>query len=189
MPRSRFVAARRGKLQPMGSFTELTLAFTFSADTPTEALGAFAEWRTGEDAPELASLDESLGADGFEADTYLGNYFGDDPMAGLSLPQQAALWRYLTGWADNAYFPGTPATALRRDVYGERWTLTTRTHPKESGQWVQSMIAPLGEWATEGTRERPWFAGYILDEYSPRPVLIWSVGGESFQFEGRFEDM
>jgi hypothetical protein len=173
----------------MGSFTELTLAFTFSAETPTEVLGAFVEWRTGEGAPELPTLEDSLGADAFDADMYLGNYFGDDPMASLSLLERAAIWQYLMGWSGNAYFPGTPATALRWDRYGEHWTLTTRTLPKEGGQWVQSMIAPLGEWATEGTRERPWFVGYILDEYSPRPVLIWSVGGDSFQFEGRFEDM
>jgi hypothetical protein len=91
--------------------------------------------------------------------------------------------------SDNAYFPGTPATALRWDPYGERWTLTTRTFPKEGGEWVQSVIAPLGEFATEGTPDRPWFVGYILAEYSARPVLIWSVGRAVFQFEGQFEDM
>jgi hypothetical protein len=173
----------------MGSFSELNLAFTFSAQTPVELLGAFAPWRTGEEAPELPALEESLGADEFDADMHLGNYFGDDPMEGLSLLQQAAVWRYLLGWADSAYFPGTPATALRWDRYGERWTLTTRTLPKEGGEWVQAMVAPLGEWATEGTPERPWFAGYILDEYCPRPVLIWSAGGEPFRFEGEFEEI
>jgi hypothetical protein len=173
----------------MGSFTELTLAFTFSPETPAELLGAFVQWRTGEEAPDLPTLEDSLGADEFDADMYLGNYFGDDPMASLSLLQRAAIWQYAMGWADNAYFPGTPATSLRWDRYSERWTLTTRTFPKESGQWAQSVIAPLGEWATEGTPQRPWFVGYILDEYSPRPVLIWSVGRELFQFEGQFEDM
>jgi hypothetical protein len=120
---------------------------------------------------------------------HLGTYGGDDPAASLSLLQRAALWRYLMGWPDNAYFPGTPATALRWDPYGERWTLTTRTLPKESGRWVQSIIASLGEWASEGTPERPWFVGYILHESSARPVLIWSAGGQPFRFEGRFEDL
>jgi hypothetical protein len=173
----------------MGSFTELTLAFTFSAETPADVLGAFVEWRTGDGAPELPTLEDSLGADEFDVYTYLGTYFGDDPMGSLSLLQRAAVWQYLMRWANNAYFPGTPATALRWDGHGERWTLTTRTLPKEGGQWVQSMIAPLGEWASEGTRERPRFVGYILDEYNPRPVLIWSVGRESFRFEGEFEDL
>jgi hypothetical protein len=173
----------------VGSFTELTLAFTFSAKTPVEVLGAFADWRTGEGAPELPALTDSSGAEAFDADMHLGNYFGDDPMAGLSLPQRAAVWRYLLGWADNAYFPGTPTTALRWDRYGKRWTLTTRTLPKDGGERVQSIVAPLGEWATEGTPERPWFAGYILDEYCPRPVLIWSVGSEPFRFEGEFEEI
>ncbi len=164
------------------------MAFTFSAETPTEVLGAFAEWRTGEEAPELSTLDK-WGVDEFYADTHLGDYFGDDPMESLSLLQRAAIWRYLMPWADNAYFPGTPATALRWDRFGEIWTLTTRTLPKESGQRVQAMVAPLGEWATQGTPERPRFVGYMLDEYSPRPVLIWSVGGEPFRFEGEFEEM
>lgn len=170
----------------MGSFAELTLAFTFTAETPAEVLGAFVEWRTGEGAPELPAIDDALDADSFDADTYLANYFGDDPMASLSLLQRAAIWRYLVRWSDNAYFPGTPTTMLRWDCYGERWTLTTRTLPKEGGPWVQSMVAPLGEWASEGTRDRPWFVGYILDEYSPRPVLVWSAGQEPFRFEGRF---
>lgn len=179
----------------MGSFTELTLALTFSKDTPIEIIGAFADWRvaqeeweTGEAAPELPSLETSFGDEPFDAGMHLGNFFGDDPMEGLSPLQQAALWRYLAGWSDNAYFPGTPSTALRWDPYGGRWSLTTRTLPKESPHWVQSMIAPLGRWATEGSPERPWFAGYILDEYSPRPVLVWSVGQAPFRFEGEFED-
>src|ERR687883_310409 len=115
----------------MGSFTELTLAFTFAEETPAELLGAFGEWRLDDEGPPLPPLEESLGDDDFDADDHLGNYFGDDPMGPLSLLQRAAVWRYLLGWADNAYFPGTPATALRWDPYGERWTLTTRALPKE----------------------------------------------------------
>jgi hypothetical protein len=179
----------------MGSFTELTLAFTFSKDTPVEIIGAFADWRladekwrTGAAAPELPSLEASFGDDPFDADMHLGNFFGDDPMEGLSPLQEAAVWRYLVNWADNAYFPGTPFTALRWDPYRGTWSLTTRTLPKESPQWVQAMVAPLGRWSTEGTPERPRFAGYILDEYSPRPVLVWGVGGERFRFEGEFEE-
>jgi hypothetical protein len=136
----------------------------------------------------LPTLDQLPSADEFDADTHLSSYFGDDPMESLSLLQRAAMWQYLMPWAPNAYFPGTPATMLRWDRYGEIWTLTTRTQPKESGQYVQAMIEPLGEWAAQGTPERPRFVGYILDEYSPRPVLIWSVGGEPFRFEGQSED-
>lgn len=179
----------------MGSFTELTLAFTFSKATPIAIVGAFADWRTAKEewraekaAPELPTLETSFGDDPFDADMHLGNFLGDDPMEGLSPLEQAAIWRYLVGWPDNAYFPATPSTALRWDPHGGRWTLTTRTLPKESPVWVQSMIAPLGRWATEGTPDRPWFAGYVLDEHSRRPVLIWSVGQEPFRFEGEFED-
>ena len=174
----------------MGSFTELTLAFTFSAATPLEVLGAFGDWRTGEAAPELPPFEDFLAADEFDADTYLANHSSDapPPIASLPLTHRAAMWRYLMGWADNAYFPGTPMTVLRWDQYGERWTLTTRTLPKETGEWVRAIIAPLGEWADEGSSERPRFVGYVLDEYSARPVLIWSVGREPFRFEGRFEE-
>ncbi len=120
---------------------------------------------------------------------HLSRYAGDAPTEGLSLLQRAAVWQNLCAWEGNAYFPGTPGTELRWDPYGGQWTLTTRTLPKTGGEWVQSIVAPLGEWATEGTPERPWFAGYILDEYCPRPVLIWSVGREPFRFEGEFEEI
>jgi hypothetical protein len=108
-------------------------------------------------------------------------------MAPLSPPQRAAIWQYLMGWSANAYFPGTPSTTLRWDRYGGQWTLTTRALPKDGGPSVESLIAPLGEWATEGTPDRPQFVGYILDEYNPRPALIWSVGREPFRLEGDSE--
>jgi hypothetical protein len=172
----------------MGSFTELTLSFTFSDETPPEVIGAFAEWRTGDGAPGLPTLEDVSDSAAFDADEHLGGYFGDDPMESLALPERAAMWRYLMGWRSNAYFPGTPATALRWDQYGNRWTLTTRTLPKEIPEWVKAIIAPLGEWATEGAHDRPRFVGYILDEITPRPVLMWSVGRESFRFEGEFDE-
>lgn len=172
----------------MGSFTELTLAFTFSPDTPPEVLGAFSEWRTGEGAPDLPTLQEVLGDDPFDGDIHMGNFAGDDVMAPLSPVQRAAVWHWLLSWPSNAYFPGTPATALRWNRYAEHWTLTTRTLPKDSGASVQELIAPLGEWAADGTPVRPQFIGHILDETAARPVLIWSVGLEPFRFEGHFEE-
>lgn len=170
----------------MGSFAELTLAFTFSAETPPGVIAAFGEWATGEEAPELPTLEQAFGGTSFEVDAHLGSYFGDDPMESLSLAEQASVWRYLAASGDNVYFPGTPATVLRWDRYAAHWTLTTRTLPKETGPWVRAMISPLGEWAIEGSKEEPRFVGYIVDEYSARPVLIWSVGGGPFQFEGEF---
>jgi hypothetical protein len=175
----------------MGSFVELNLALTFAPETPEYVLGAFRDWTTGEAAPELSSaFDSALADDGFDADMHLANYAGEDAdlMGPLSLLQRAAVWRYLMSWGSNAYFSGTPSTALRWDRYGERWSLTTRTLPKEWGQRVQAIVAPLGELAIDGTPERPRFVGYILDESSPRPVLIWSTGREPFRFEGEFAD-
>jgi hypothetical protein len=173
----------------MGSFTELTLAFTFAPGTPPEVLGAFRDWRNVDDGPELPTLEDSLGDDEFEADLYLGNHFGahPPPVASLPLLHRASLWRYLMQWGETAYFPGTPATVLRWDRYGAVWTLTTRALPKESADWVRAIIAPLGEWASDGSSDRPRFVGYIIDEYTPRPVLMWSVGGQPFRFEGDFE--
>ena len=177
----------------MGSFVELTLAMTFAKETPLEIVGAFAEWqlppeewRTGEPAPDLPTLQTSLGDDPFDADGYLADFFDDNPMQQLEPIHQAALWQWLARWGDNAYFPGTPHTALRWDPYGQRWSLTMRAVPKEPA-WPLQIIAPLGRYAVDGTPERPWFTGYILDESNPRPVLIWSVGQEPFQFEGDLE--
>jgi hypothetical protein len=100
----------------MGSFTELTLAFTFARDTPPEIIGAFAEWRTDEEhvedrapAPELPALETSFGDNQFDADMYLGNYFDEDPANGLTSLQQAALCQYMLGWPDNAYSRPPPA--------------------------------------------------------------------------------
>jgi hypothetical protein len=178
----------------MGSFVELTLAMTFAKDTPPEIIGAFAEWqvpagawRADQSPPDLPTLEASLGNDEFEADAYLGNFFDADPMRHLTPLHQAALWHWLARWGDNAYSPGTPHTALRWDPYGERWTLTMRAVPKQPA-WPLEIIAPLGRYAEEGTHDRPWFAGYILDDYNPRPVLIWSVGQELFRFEGELEN-
>jgi hypothetical protein len=154
----------------MGSFVELNLAITFPPETPDYVLAAFRDWTTGEEAPELPrDFDSSLADDGFEAAMYLANYAGDDAdlMGPLSLLQRAAMWRYLIS---------------------ERWSLTTRTLPKEWDQRVQEIVAPLGELATDGTPDRPKFVGYILDESSPRPVLIWSASREPFRFEGEFAD-
>ncbi len=180
----------------MGSSTELMLAVTFAEDTPLEIIGAFGEWRTAGDerssgnaSPRLPTLETSFGGDVFDPGDLLGN-LGDleaDPMVGLSDLQHAAMWRYLMGWGNNAYFPGSQFTALHWDPYKGRWSLTARTIPKEPPTWVRSIIAQLGRWSSDGTPERPWFAGYLLDEYSPRPVLIWNVGQEPFRFEGDFE--
>jgi hypothetical protein len=89
----------------MGSFVELNLAFTFAPETPEYVLGAFRDWKTGEEAPELSSVFESsLEDDGFDADLYLANYGGEeaDLMGPLSLLQRAAMWRYLMSW-DTVY--------------------------------------------------------------------------------------
>ena len=188
--------ALKGHTCVVGSFTELTLAMTFADGTPSEVISAFAQWRSDDAAESVAStapnpptLDGNPADDAFDADMHLGNFAmhaedDDDPMEGLALPAQCAMWQYLMGWGGNAYFPGTTSTVLQR---GRRWTLTTRTLPKEPGSWVRSIIAPLGRWAADGTPQRPWFAGYIFDENSPRPVLIWSAGEERFRFEGDFE--
>jgi hypothetical protein len=174
----------------MGSFVELTLAMTFAEHTPLEIVGAFKDWQLPaeewrEPAPILPTLETSLGDDPFDADTYLGNFFDDDPMQGLSPLHEAALWRWMARWEHaNAYFPGTPYTALRWT--GRRWTLTMRALPKEPA-WPLEIIAPLGRYAVQGRRERPWFAGHIADEYNDRPVLIWSLGGQPFKFEGTLE--
>ena len=53
-------------------------------------------------------------------------------MESLSLGQRAAVWRYLVGRGTNAYFSRTPATMLRWDLYGERWSLTTRTRRRRA---------------------------------------------------------
>jgi hypothetical protein len=171
--------------KPMGSFTELTLALTFAPETPLGVLSAFAQWQTGDETPELPPFEDLPDVGTFDADNYLDNFYSAPPVASLPLLHRAATWRWLLSWTENAYFPGTAMTALRWD--GQRWTLTTRTLPKESGEWVQAIIEPLGEWAVEGSSERPRFVGYVLDEWRSRPVLIWSAGREPFRLEGRFD--
>ena len=44
--------------------------------------------------------------------------------------------------------------------------------------------AQAGKRAGRATTEG--LVGYILDESSPRPVLIWSTSREPFRFEGEF---
>jgi hypothetical protein len=179
----------------MGSFTEFVLAFTFAPSTPNEIIGAFAEWRvphepwrTGTPEPELPTLETSLGADAFDADAYLAGFYGDDPTEGLSPLHQAALWRWLMRWDDAAYFSGKPSTALLWDPYGEgRWSLTSRAVPKDP-VWLPQVIVPLGRWAADGSPDRPWFVGYVRDEYTPRPVLVWSVGEQPFRLEGELAE-
>jgi hypothetical protein len=172
----------------MGSFTELTLAFTFSPNTPIAIIGAFGEWRVPDEdwrsakpAPILPALPDDL-----RERAEMGDFYAVDSLTDLAPLEEAAVWRELMAWSPNAYFPGTPSTTLRWDPYGERWSLTTRALPKADGLSVQSLIRSLGRWAVNGTPARPWFAGYILDEYSPRPVLIWSVAKAPFRFEGDF---
>ena len=77
---------------------------------------------------------------------------------------------------------------MRWDLYSQRWKLTTRALPKMHGEWVQGIIAPLGEFVTDGSAEQPRFVGYMLDEQDPRPAMIWSAGQQPFQIEGGFID-
>jgi hypothetical protein len=174
----------------MGSFVEITLAFTFVADTPPEVLSAFAGGNallsSREPAPELPGFDELLSEDEFLAEDFLGNWFesGPPPVADLPILHQAALWRYISEFGDNAYFAATPSTVLSWAY--DRWRLTLRALPKESGEWAQAIIAPLGQWAIEGADDHRRFVGYLLDEDTPDPVLIWSAGRQPFQFTGEF---
>jgi hypothetical protein len=173
----------------MGSFTEANFAITLADDAPLELLCAFAAGRCGEDAPELPGLEDVVDDD-FDADGYLGDWFEPEPppVGTLPLAHQAVLWQHLTASSDNAYFAGTPSTALRWDRYGEHWTLTVRALPKDPGEWVQAIVAPLGRWATEGTGGPRRFVGYLIDEYTPEPVLIWSAGRRPLEFSGTFAE-
>jgi hypothetical protein len=173
----------------MGSFTEASFAITLAEDAPLELLSAFAAGRCGEDVPELPEL-EDLADDDFDADDYLGSWFEREPPPVDTLPvaHQAALWQHLTMYPDNAYFAGTPSTALRWDRYSERWTLTVRALPKEPAEWIQAIVTPLGRWATEGTGGGRKFVGHLIDEYTPEPVLIWSTGHRPFSFTGSFAE-
>jgi hypothetical protein len=82
-----------------------------------------------------------------------------------------------------------PSTTMRWDAISERWTLTMRTLPKEPGEWIKAIVAPLGQWSTEGTPDQPRFVGYLIDENTPRPVLIFSAGDSSpFRFEGELTE-
>jgi hypothetical protein len=45
----------------MGSFTELSLSFTFARATPLEFLGAFGQWRTGRARQRLLPGDAGHG--------------------------------------------------------------------------------------------------------------------------------
>src|SRR3954469_25389986 len=68
----------QGYFAAMGSFTELTLGFTFASDVPQEVLGAFSQRRTGAEAPELPALEETLDLDDFDPDDFVANWLGRD---------------------------------------------------------------------------------------------------------------
>lgn len=171
----------------MGTFTELVLAFTFAPQTPSEALAAFAPWKTGDGAPSLPSLDDSFSPEELmEIDEQVEMLVmdSDDAAAVRALPllRRAVAWQALLNWPDNAYFPGTPSTALRWDEYASKWTLSTRAFPKMGPEAVQTLVAALGEFAAEGSPEQPEFVGYIKGEDPDPPVLIYSHGQAAFQF-------
>ena len=134
----------------MGSFTELTLAFTFSTATPPEVLRAFGAWRTGEGLLELRP--SKIPPREFEADAYRRLLRRRSPaIASLPLLHRAAMWQYLMGWPDNAT-SGTPATALRWTVPG---TVDAhhRTLPKEPGGWCSRLHSPRS--VNGQTKDRP----------------------------------
>lgn len=108
---------------------------------------------------------------------------GEDWISDLPPLHLAVAWRGLLSWSDNAYFPGTPSSALRWDRFGEQWTLTTRTLPKTGPEFVQALVAPLGHYATEGSPDQPTHVGYINDEDPGPPIQIWSTAGAPFEFE------
>jgi hypothetical protein len=166
------------------SICEVTLALTFAADTPAEIIGAFVEWRTGEDSPPLPTLQESLGQRETERLTqlFLGDVITHEMMESLPPLHRAVGWKSLMFWSDS-YRPGTPSCILRWDPHVSGWTLTLRALPDMAIEEAVSLVAPLGEFAADGTPAAPWFAGYVDDEYSARPALIWSTGSTAFQFE------
>jgi hypothetical protein len=168
----------------MGSFSELTLALSFTADTPVEIIGAFAEWRTDDQGSALPTLEESLGHEEVRRlDLHLSDWITDDLVLPLPPLHRAVGWRSITRWGDNAYFAGTPQCALRWDPYSEWWTLSLRTIPKMAAEEIQALVAPLGAFAGEGAPDDPRFVGYVDDEHRSRPVLVWSTGAVPFQFE------
>lgn len=176
----------------MGSFTEANFAITLADDTPPELLSAFAAFRCGdEDPPELPALETFVDEDDFEPDAFLGSWFEPVPPPVDTLPvaHQGALLRYLTEFSENAYWAGTPSTILRweRPSSGSgHWTLTMRALPKEQAEWVRAIVAPLGRWTMQGTYGERQFVGYLIDEDTPEPVLIWAEGREPLTFTGEF---
>ena len=166
----------------MGSFSEVSIAFTFSADTPVSVLSAFSPWQIGDGAPELLALETF-----FEPGEYdeLEPEFEDDmdeeTWEHLPLLHRAVVWNLLFSWGSTAYFPGTPVVLFR--WLNGQWTLTARSYPKMGGDEVERIIAPLGEFAVDGSPERPHFVGHVRDEYEEHPTLIWSDGQRPFRLD------
>lgn len=171
----------------MGAFTELSISFTFTAQTPDDVLMAFAPWRTGDDPPPLPALEDLVSEYeqmdiAEEVEMQLYDDEAGDTVALLSPTQRAAAWRVLFSWGDNAYFPGPAFTELRWDPDRRLWTLNARTVPKTSAEVVQALVGPLGEYALEGAGGSSEQVGVINDEESSDSILIMSRGQSPFDF-------
>jgi hypothetical protein len=166
----------------MGSFVDLELAFTFLPPTPEVVLGAFVAYRTGEGAPVLPTLEETLGEDEYERlDLELDDYITEEEWEAMPLTNRAVIWRKLVGWGGNAYIPGPTYTTMHWDPQDEVWSLATRTMPKSSVEEVQSIVSPLGLFAFDGSSRWPSEVGRITAE-DGSGTSIWSTSATLFRF-------
>lgn len=168
----------------MGSFTEVVLAFMFRADTPPEVLGAFQAWRTPGDAPELPTLEDSVGRDVLDELLHLTIPAIDEPtFDALPLLHKAVAWNFWCSYGGTAYFPGEPGVHMRWHPHGGRWTLTIRNYPQEHSDDARMVYAPLGAFAAGVSEGAAELVGYLRFEYDTRPTLVWNTGAEEFIFQ------
>jgi hypothetical protein len=154
----------------MGSFSELVLAFDFSAETPDDVLAAFSALTRDVDRGPAPALPEPV----------IEPQIDWVPDPGYSAPDMYpdAPWRHdwATWLSRSVDVTVTPSAALCWAETGA-WNLSCRCAFKSTGFEVHEFIRWISPYIGARYAGRAHLVGYINDENYDRPHLLWAGDG------------
>jgi hypothetical protein len=165
-----------GQYHGVGSFSEVTMAFDLRPDTPGPVLAAFSE--LAQPLPEHADWGPApkLPTPVTEPSEW---WVPDWREEGSDDPYADEPWRH--SWApwlrSNAMNVGVAPFAALTWLPIERWQLTCRCSFKSWAEAIHTFLEWLGPFIDGWGNGQPRFVGYIADEGSPRPFLLWAHEG------------